>query len=163
MRSLFGGIVLVLAIGVGPFQPLAHSSDWANKPIVAVLEVGRLGHFRVTLVPTPWSRGIHAEPQLWGAWGTTPTAVIAKLSVARGDTELFVPFSAYADLANVTSMSVRAVGTGLAVDILGGESGDAYRATLLFVQGGYLAKRSVAARGMPRDVWEETRYSKPLD
>jgi hypothetical protein len=156
---------LTLVVGFGFFTSAGQAQP--TPPLRQPLEIQKSWPGRETFVvilePAKWTTASYKAPSLWGAWGTEPETVIGRLVVKRGDRELFVPFSAYSDLANITSVRVRESGSDVAVDFFGGTGGEAYQVTFVFLKSEYLRSRNVFLRRMPKDVWEETKYSRPFD
>ena len=101
---------------------------------------------------------------VWGVDQECPHQAIVGLKVARDADTVFVPASAYMDLAGVRSLAIEPAGQGFRLVILGGDASTSYRATLAFGRearqgASVLQRRTVRSGEFPDDVWEETRYS----
>lgn len=101
----------------------------------------------------------YGSPSLWGAEQGRPASVIVKLDVRIDKQKIYIPFSAFADLANPTNIALAQSGNDVVLLVNGGDGADAYTAELVFQQGRYLKRRRVVNGSFPDKAWEETRYS----
>lgn len=118
---------------------------------------------KISVVATTGSGGkcANASDWQWGADGC-PTTILYSLTVRRADQRLWVPVSAYLDLAEVTKLQIAPVGSGFEVKLFGGDAGTSYSAVLVFdtIQDVTLLRRRVVRSGeFPAEAWEETTYS----
>jgi hypothetical protein len=79
------------------------------------------------------------------------------VEVSLAGVELYVPRSAYADLANPTSMSLTLTQGGVVVMISGGTDGSPYTCSIEFVED-QIVKRRVEDRSFPNNYYEITTY-----
>jgi hypothetical protein len=103
------------------------------------------------------------EAWQWGSEQSCPRKVAAALTVQWGSQRVFVPVSAYVDLAGVRSVSVTATPNGFSVHLDGGDAATSYRAVLEFEgdpgKGGVaLRRREVRSVAFQDEVWEITQY-----
>jgi len=102
---------------------------------------------------------------LWGSDLQCPKQVIGSLAITWGEQELFIPASAYMDLAAVYHLAIEPASQGFTVNIRGGDASTSYRAVLEFEGvpvpdiAGVLKRRIVRSGEFPGDAWEETRYT----
>lgn len=95
----------------------------------------------------------------WGTEGRIPASIVARVGVRVGAKEVFVPLSAYCDLANPSKVSVEFLSAeDYRVVIKGGEASTSYGAELFF-HGDQITRRKVIHGEFPLEAWEETRYS----
>ena len=105
-----------------------------------------------------------AASWIWGSEQECPKWSIRRLEV-KAKEKVFIPISAFADLANVTSLKTEPFGSGFRVRIMGGDAATAYEAVLEFDgprkadDQPVLRKRTVRSGEFPDQVWEETTYS----
>ena len=125
----------------------------------------RIGKNEVTVVARTRDGGRCSNPKdwVWGADQECPRKVIAALTVKMDKKAIFVPVSAYGDLANLGSIAVKPTRDGFEVDIGGGDAATSYSATLQFQRGStaestVLRTRTVRSGEFPDEDWEETRY-----
>lgn len=119
---------------------------------------------RVVILTTGYTASIPYQGDgLW--WGTergtdrTPLkAMVADVQVWVGKDKLFVPFSAYSDLANVRDLSIEAAELGFRLLLSGGETATSYRAELVFDKQ-RIKSRKVWSPLFPDERWEKTTYS----
>jgi len=124
-----------------------------------------IGNAEVTVVVRTREGGICLNPKGW-VWGSNqecPQKVIATLAVKVDKKTIFVPVSAYGDLADLRSIAIKPTRNGFEVDIIGGDAGTSYDAILQFDRGStagltVLRTRIVRSGEFPDDAWEETRY-----
>ena len=114
--------------------------------------------FAISVSSGKWTDGSYSNPQLWGAWGTSPSSVVTGIEASRNKERLFIPFSAYADLADPQTCALRLTGKNVELEIVGGTGGNSYRAVLVFAGGRYLSSRRVMSSVAPKDASETTRY-----
>jgi hypothetical protein len=103
------------------------------------------------------------EGWLWGSEQGCPRRAVSALTVQSGDQRVFVPVSAYADLAAVRSVSVASTRDGFSVNLSGGDAATSYRAALHFVghpnKGDVvLRSREVRSGALQTETWETTKY-----
>jgi hypothetical protein len=156
LRRIYTVIVLVLIVIV--HSAAAQPTGLDSGRITRTLELPDGATFAVTVSVGKWRSDPYKNAQLWGAWGKTPTTVIALVAGSRNKDSLFVPFSSNADLADPHTAEVRLKGNNVELEIGGGSGGDSYRAVLVFAKGRYLSTRRVVDSEMPMDVREETKY-----
>lgn len=94
----------------------------------------------------------------WGVEGTEPKSVLTRLDVYLGQEPLFIPVSAYSDLANARTASLLVRGRTYVITINGGDAAGSYRAELHF-DGAYIRKKRVVHGEFPDQAWEETTYA----
>lgn len=155
-RRLLGYLLLLVCqfTSSAPAEELSFEGD----EIASTVKLADGAEFSVKLERGPWNAGSYKIPQLWGAWGTTPKTVVVLLQASRSKTALYIPFSAYADLAEPRSAVLRTKGKNVELEIAGGTGGDSYRAILVFASGKFLSVRRVISSIMPNEAREETRY-----
>ena len=125
----------------------------------------RIGDVVVTVVARMRDGGRCLNPEGWG-WGSDqkcPRKVIAALTVKMDKKAIFVPVSAYGDLANPGLIAVKPTRVGFEVSIRGGDAATAYSATLQFerdstAEPAVLRVRTVRSGEFQDEAWEETRY-----
>jgi hypothetical protein len=106
---------------------------------------------------------LNPEDWVWGSDQECPRTVIAALTVGLGEQVIFVPVSAYGDLANLRSIAAHETADGFEVHFSGGDAASAYNATLDFQRDAgvgfpVLRARKVRSGEFPTEAWEETRY-----
>jgi hypothetical protein len=105
-----------------------------------------------------------AESWIWGSEQECPKRSVRRLEV-KAHERAFIPLSAFADLANVTSLKTEQFGSGFRVRIKGGDAATAYEAVLEFDgprtanDQPTLRKRTVRSGEFPDEVWEVTTYA----
>jgi len=115
--------------------------------------------FSIVVLASKPNFSIYGSQSLWGAEQGHPASAIVKLDIRIGKQKIYIPFSAYADLANPMNVSLDQSGNDVVLLVNGGDGADAYTAELVFQQGRYLKKRRVVNGSFPDKAWEETRYS----
>ena len=103
------------------------------------------------------------EGWMWGSEQECPRKMISTLTVKMDKKVIFVPVSAYGDLANVRSISIKPIRGGFEVDFAGGDAATSYHSALQFERGStpeltVLRTRIVRSGEFPDEAWEETRY-----
>ena len=93
----------------------------------------------------------------WGTDGDAPKTVITRMLVTVGGDEATVPFRAYGDLGEPSSVTATC-DSEITITVLGGDAAGRYSATF-FLSGMVLKKRRVESRTFPDEVWEEASYS----
>ena len=74
-----------------------------------------------------------------------------------GNKKVFVPLSAYSDLANPSNLVLKTNQNSFNLIIYGGDAGCSYKAELLF-ENSYIKARKVSHEEFPDEVWEKTEY-----
>jgi hypothetical protein len=87
-----------------------------------------------------------------------PITVVSEIKVRAGDREIFVPLSAYGDIANARRVCFEQQGNHYLLTITGGSTSTAFEAVLEFDQQSIL-KRRIRLSEFPDQRWEETIYS----
>jgi hypothetical protein len=93
----------------------------------------------------------------WGVFANIPNRRIGALQILAGRATVHVPASAWADLANPNSVTIRAERGGCVVRIVGGDASESYRA-LVRVRGLDVVERIVESGEFPGEHRERTRY-----
>lgn len=97
-----------------------------------------------------------------GWWGVGDDEVrelsIESITINDGDSQVYVPRSAFGDLANPARITLGIEDGVLMLAIRGGDASSSYRA-VLSIEDGELTRRTVRSGEFPDDVWEETTYS----
>jgi hypothetical protein len=110
---------------------------------------------RTKIANQPW-RGY------WGAEEGPITSVIESATITYKGAQYSLPRSAFADLAQINSVSCQKLKKQLNVRINGSDAGASYDAVWSF-QAGSLIKRIVSSGEFPREHREETVYiNKPI-
>jgi len=125
----------------------AVSKDKSGMPVAIVLRA------EAPSTGFPFVRGYR-----WGTEVSSPEAVVTGLEIKVGKGEVFVPLSAYADLANPSSVRMDLASLPYRLHIRGGDASVAYEAQLIFTRR-FVVRRRVANLSFPESAWEETRYS----
>jgi hypothetical protein len=101
----------------------------------------------------------NASSWRWGSEQVCPRRRVASLDVAFEGRPVFIPYSAFADLGNPTSIQVEssAKSTLYSIKIVGGNAGTSYSAVLKF-KSGLLLEKMVLHGEFPADAWEKTIY-----
>lgn len=102
---------------------------------------------------------LNASSWRWGSEQSCPNRLIASLEVEFQKQPVFIPYSAFADLGNPSSISIerRAKGKTYFIKIKGGESATSYSAVLKF-KAGLLIEKIVRHGEFPDNAWEKTSY-----
>lgn len=97
---------------------------------------------------------------LWGVIDEDekPFSVISNIEISIKNRKLFVPLSAYSDLANPYEILLRTDQNSFTLIIDGGDTGTSYFAELYFVNS-EIKHRKVYHKEFPDEVWEKTEYS----
>lgn len=119
--------------------------------------------FTVHITRTVWSETSCRGAQLWGSYGRKPALVVSSFLAKSNGDDILVPFSAFSDLAEPSTVALRSSGRDVDVEISGGEGGDSYTAIITFENGSHIVRRRVASRVMPKDAFEETKYKHVQD
>jgi hypothetical protein len=106
--------------------------------------------------PCPFS----AVSYIWGVEMECPPSYIRELVVRRSGVNVFVPLSAFGDLANPTKVSVLLRGSPELTHIIveGGDAATAYVATIK-LKGKFIVGREVRSKQFPEDAKELTTYN----
>jgi hypothetical protein len=99
----------------------------------------------------------HGNGWMWGAEGTNNGTAIQNVVAKLGNESVFVPLSAYSDLANPSKIDLIRQGKVHVVVIRGGDASTAYTTRIRF-KAGVVLDRSVASGEFSREVHEETKY-----
>jgi len=150
-------VIVIVLIGI-VHSVAAQPTGLDSGRIAKTLKLPDGATFVVTVSVGKWRNEPYKNAQLWGAWGKTPTTVIALVAASRNKEPLYVPFSSYADLADPHTTEVWLKGNNVELEIAGAGGGDSYRAILVFAKGRYLSSRRVVSFVMPNDAREETKY-----
>ena len=94
----------------------------------------------------------------WGAETRQPQTIVAAVELNVGHNKVFVPLSAYADLANPVSVHLDTEKRPYRLSIEGGDASVAYEAQISF-NGSFVLRRKVRNKSFPESAWEETQYS----
>lgn len=94
----------------------------------------------------------------WGFESTIPKTLVSEIQVMVAKQKLFIPFSAYSDLANPVSYYLETGAEIFQLIIKGGDAASSYKAELSF-RNGQLWRRKVIHGEFPEEAWEETIYS----
>lgn len=87
-----------------------------------------------------------------------PKALVVSVQAWVGNDKIFIPVSAYSDLGDPRSVSLKLIKTGFVLKISGGDAAGSYNATLS-IEKGNIRRRKVVSGEFPDNVWEETIYS----
>jgi hypothetical protein len=103
------------------------------------------------------------ESWVWGSDQECPEQFVSSVAVTWASRPIFVPASAYLDLASVRSATINPSKNGFTITLKGGDAATSYSAVLQFAgnplgTGGFLAGRVVRSGEFPEDAWEETTY-----
>ena len=100
----------------------------------------------------------------WGSEYDCPNWQIAQLVLSFEKRSVFIPYSAFSDLGNPTSIQIeKDDGRSLyLIKIKGGDAATSYRATLKF-EADLLLERIVYHGEFPDDAWEKTIYKFNID
>lgn len=95
----------------------------------------------------------------WGSEQACPSRRIGLLEVSFQGRPVVIPYSAFADLGNPTSVSIErsAKGTTYSIKIKGGDAATSYSAVLK-LRSGLLLEKIVRHGEFPDDAWEKTIY-----
>lgn len=151
-------LALAIAGGIGSSAGGSSGGEIRAERVVAgqlVKAVARIA---------PELKCSNADSWMWGADQECPHQAITSLRVEWGRQKLFLPVSAYADLAGARWIEVNPDKQGFSIRIAGGDAATSYRAVLEFGgdptrETGALRRREVRSGEFPDDAWEETRYS----
>lgn len=150
MIRIFFATMLYMVMVAGSCAPLAAGSYQfkSSSDVKANLSL-------VVLVGLPSTQ--HSSGWMWGA--DTSNAGVSVLDVAAkiGKESVFVPLSAYSDLANPSEIALVEQGKIHVLIIKGGDASTAYKASLSFKDGNIFARR-VESGEFPDEVHEETTY-----
>lgn len=112
----------------------------------------------VTKIPREYP---YSKTVLWGGCeenASLPRKTINAIVVMKNKQQIFIPFSAYADLGDPGSIELKKVSAQeFQLTIIGGDAGSSYKATLVF-KDNEIFSRKVVSGEFPEDAWEETRY-----
>jgi len=98
----------------------------------------------------------------WGAEGVCPTMQISEITIDVDGKEIFIPRSAYSDLAAPTKIKLLPGNRNRGFDLIisGGDAALAFQAILSFSFNRIL-QRKVFSMEFKDKAWEQTRYSFP--
>jgi hypothetical protein len=95
----------------------------------------------------------------WGVERINPKYVIGEIDIKIGNMKIFVPLSAFMDLANPREAKLENIDNdGFKLSISGGDAATSYIADL-YVKGGFVQKRKVMHGEFPEESYELTVYS----
>lgn len=105
-------------------------------------------------------KGPRAKDSEWfGSWREAHQKnIVGRFQITVGGKNIYVPFSVFADLASLHSLSVEETDKGGLIRIKGGSAGSSYRALIEFNERHVFRKKTYLAE-FPDEAWEETRYS----
>jgi hypothetical protein len=96
---------------------------------------------------------------MWGADEyEKPRFVITDVKVLIGTTKLFVPLSAFCDLADPSKITLNINNNSFSLIIYGGDAGGSYMAEIVFGKQ-EIKSRKVTHGEFPDETWEKTEYS----
>lgn len=155
MKTWLLGVVLTCA----SFQLCANGTGLLDEVTNLSGLTAEGARVQVVILNTTYSTSIpYREGFRWGAESSSPKSVITAIRVKVADNEVFVPLSAYSDLANPREAFLEKIKDGVRLVIRGGDAAASYEAFLV-VRDGFLKSRKVAHREFPKASWEETNYS----
>lgn len=95
----------------------------------------------------------------WGTEQSCPSRKIGSIEMSFNGRSVFIPYSAFADLGNPTTIRLRQEAKSLryAISIRGGDAATSYECVLR-LKGGVLQERNVKSGEFPDDAWEKTTY-----
>lgn len=150
MRSLYWGLVVALqcfgVVVAAATYTVSDSTTALSKSVGGKVKVS------VLLVPAPQ---LVAEDEYWGA-GAGKTLVVSQVALTIDGVGVWVPRSAYADLAAVSNVRVKWSGRRLSVMLTGGETATFYSARFDVVHRTVVSRR-VWLNALP-NVYEKTTY-----
>lgn len=155
MRAIFFLAVFLLAA----FKAIAQSSVDINEGESSTLS-GQDIKLEVHIErPSPTDSCQSKNSWRWGAEQSCPNRKIASVKLSFRGQPVFVPYSAFADLGNPTTIALRRNGKSLRYEISvhGGDAAISYECILRFT-GGVLQERHVKSTEFPDDSWEKTTY-----
>jgi hypothetical protein len=153
-----GKASLVILLIIALAEPVVTEGERFASTTVAGSTV------RVTLLMRPGKPCTNPRSWIWGADQDCPDEVVAVVAVKWDNRDVFVPASAYSDLAVIQDLRIESKEPNRAlVTIRGGDAGTAYTATLLFVNDRpkarvRLLERAVRSGEFPEETWEQTSY-----
>ena len=83
--------------------------------------------------------------------------IISGMEVSLGNEKLMLPLSAFSDLCDPRSLTIKAIKLGFEISVKGSDAGGSYVAHLFF-KGTHLSRRKVISSESPDNAWEETVY-----
>jgi hypothetical protein len=109
------------------------------------------------------ARCANPESWSWGADQQCPRSAVSLLTVECESKSVFIPVSAYADLAAVSSVKLLQASHGFKLEIRGGDAASSYNAVLEFVWNqktslAQLRRRVVRNNEFPDEAYEATDY-----
>lgn len=95
----------------------------------------------------------------WGSEQACPEQRISSFEVGYQRQAVFIPYSAFADLGNPTSIAIErgSAGGTYSIKIAGGEAATSYNVILKF-KAGLLLEKVVRHGEFPKNAWEKTLY-----
>lgn len=144
---------------------LSHNVMFSNGVAKITGESHDGNPIKIEVRTTKYSQSFpYREGFSWGADDIfPPTSVITSIKgriIGAGD--IFVPLSAYSDLADPFILSLENTPKGFRLVITGGDAGCSYAATLVF-ENIDIQRRKVVHGEFPDEAWEETVYSPPIE
>lgn len=94
----------------------------------------------------------------WGGFDAGQTNIVSSVKILFGKKPVYVPRSAYADLANVRKLGIRKLAKGCLIQMAGGDADSSFKATYTVVAD-RLVKRHVESGEFPEQNHEETTYT----
>lgn len=118
------------------------------------------GIIKVTIKTTNYYPGFpYSNGFIWGADEyEKPRLLITDIEILLKDTKIFVPLSAYCDLANPSQVELKVINhNSFSLIIYGGDAGVSYITELIF-KDQKIKSRKVAHGEFPNEAWEKTEY-----
>lgn len=137
----------------------AQTARFSNN--IAQIEMKLIDETPVVVIVKTEKYSDHVPYKNGGWWGTEllkPRFLITEVEIFVNKDKIFVPLSAYCDLANPQKLSLDTTEKDFLLSIYGGETATAYKAELRFNKLSF-QKRKVFHREFPQEAWEETVYS----
>lgn len=162
-------IVLVILLLMVPVLSVATASSAKFINGIAQIEYRSnndsisIKVFKTKFSPTfPYQNGFR-----WGANEVSkPKYVVSNIQVSNGNETIYIPLSAYCDLANPNKIMLDTSRNIFSLSIIGGDAGVSYKAKITFEKINsmfYIKSRKVMHGEFPEEVWEDTRYSFIID
>lgn len=159
MRTLIHLISLAIIIILLCSTSLAESDKFING--VARIEGCIKGNDLVKIIigTTKYSPNYpYQDGFMWGADEyEKPRFLISNIKILIGNRKVFVPLSAYCDLANPNNVVLKTNQNSFNLIIYGGDAGSSYMAELLF-ENSHIKYRKISHGEFPDEVWEKTEY-----
>jgi len=102
----------------------------------------------------------NARSWRWGSEQACPAQRISAIEVGYRKHSVFIPYSAFADLGNPTSLVIErgSASNTYSIKIVGGDAATSYSATLKF-KAELLLEKIVRHGEFPESAWEKTLYN----